>query len=162
MPATPDDLFRLLAALDIEVRTVRHPAVYTVEEAKRLRGDLPGLHVKNLFLKDRKGGLWLLVAREDRPVALKELAQRLGVKGFSFASAELLLEVLGVEPGAVTPFALINDSRNLVTLLLDGAVSGDAFVNFHPLVNTATTTISAAGFLRFVTATGHEPRFVDL
>ncbi len=162
MAATPDDLFRQLAALGIAVRTVRHPAVYTVDEAKRLRGAVPGLHVKNLFLKDRKGGLWLLVAREDRAIALKELARRLDVKGFSFASPELLLEVLGVEPGAVTPFALVNDAAGRVRLLLDRALADDAEVNFHPLVNTATTTIAAADFLRFAAATGHQPLFVDV
>ncbi len=147
-----------LDALGIETATVRHPAVFTVEQSKALRGSLPGGHAKNLFLKDKKGVMWLVVASEDRPIDFKALRPRLGSAALSFASAGTLRRVLGVEPGSVTPFALIDDAGHQVRVVLDAGLLAHGALNFHPLVNTATTTIAADDLLKFIRACGHEPR----
>ncbi len=159
MPASPDELFAYLDTLGIAHQTVNHPPVFTVEEARALRGQVAGGHTKNLFLRDKKGALFLVVAAEDAAIELKSLHRLLGASGrFSFGSAELLRETLGVEPGAVTPFAAINDEAGRVTVILDAAMMAHEVLNFHPLVNTKTTTISRAGLVNFLAATGHPPR----
>jgi Ala-tRNA(Pro) deacylase len=160
---SPQQLFARLEQLGIAQRTVEHPAVFTVEEAKALRGDLPGHHIKNLFLRNKKEEMWLVVALEDRAIDLKRLGEVLGAGRLSFGSAERLKRHLGVEPGSVTPLALINDASRSVQLVLDrGLVDGNgAPVNVHPLVNTMTTAMAAADLLRFFEATGHEPRWLD-
>jgi len=160
--ATPDDLFRRLAELGIAVTTVDHPPLYTVEDSRRLRGDLPGGHCKSLFLKDRKDGLWLVVALEDRPLDMKALSDRIGSARLSFAKPELLLEVLGVIPGAVTPFAAINDRACRVSIVLDRAMMALTPLHYHPLTNTRTTAIRPEDLLRFLADCGHRPRVVDL
>jgi Ala-tRNA(Pro) deacylase len=162
MPATPDHLFARFAALGIAERTYDHPAVFTVEEAKALRGKLPGGHCKSLFLKDRKGGLWLAVMLEERRIDLKALADRLGAPRFSFGSAELLQEVLGVTPGSVTPFALINDRAHRIGLVLDEEMLRHDPLNYHPLVNTKTTAVSPADLLKFIGDCGHQARILSL
>lgn len=162
MPATGAALFALLDRLGIATTTQRHRAVFTVDEARRLRGELPGAHTKNLFLKDNKGRLFLLVALEDRAVDLKALPVALGCGRLSFGSAELLREVLGVEPGSVTPLAAINDAAGRVTVALDADLLAAEVVNVHPLVNTATTAIRPADLVRVLEATGHPPRVVAL
>lgn len=161
MPATPENLLERLSLLGVRHTTFAHAPVMTVEESRRLRGDIAGLHAKNLFLKDKKGGLWLVVAGEDTPVDLKALRKRLGLASLSFAGAETLYEILGVEPGSVTPFAVINDAAAQVRVVLDQALAQGAAVNFHPLVNSRTTTVSGAGLLAFLRATGHEPLVMD-
>ncbi|MBO0718687.1 MAG: prolyl-tRNA synthetase associated domain-containing protein [Rhizobiales bacterium] len=159
MPATPDELFAFLDTLGIAHKTVTHPAVFTVEEARDLRGAIAGGHTKNLFLRDKKGAAYLVVAPEDAAVELRSLHRLLGASGrFSFGSAELMRDVLGVVPGSVTPFAAINDKDHRVTIILDASLMRHEALNFHPLVNTATTTISRDGLLKFLTATGHTPR----
>jgi Ala-tRNA(Pro) deacylase len=159
MPATPDELFAYLDSLGITHQTVNHPPVFTVEEARSLRGKVPGGHTKNLFLRDKKAALYLVVAPEDAVIELRSLHRLVGASGrFSFGSAELLRETLGVEPGSVTPFAAINDKAGLVTVVLDAAMMANEVLNFHPLTNTGTTTISRAGLLRFLENTGHPPR----
>jgi Ala-tRNA(Pro) deacylase len=159
MPATPDELFAYLDSLGVAHKTVSHLPVFTVEEARALRGELRGGHTKNLFLRDKKGALFLLVAREDAEIELKSLHRLLGASGrLSFGSAELMRETLGVEPGSVTPFAAINDKAGRVTVVLDAAMMAYEVLNFHPLQNTGTTTISRDGLLRFLEATGHRPR----
>ena len=158
-PVSPDELFAYLDSLGIAHQTVRHPPVFTVEEARALRGQVPGGHTKNLFLRDKKGALFLVVAPENAAIELKSLHRALGASGrFSFGSAELMRETLGVEPGSVTPFAAINDKDALVTVILDAAMMVHYLLNFHPLVNTGTTTISREGLLKFLEATGHRPR----
>lgn len=161
MPSTRDDLFRFLRRLNIETATVEHPPLYTVEESKRLRGDLEGAHTKNLFLKSKKGELFLLTALESTEIALSHLHKRLGCARLSFGSPELLQEVLGVQPGSVTALALMNDTAHRVTFVLDDALLRYGILNVHPLVNTATTAIMKADFLRFLKATGHEPRILS-
>jgi Ala-tRNA(Pro) deacylase len=159
MPATPQALFAYLDELGIAHRTVTHPAAFTVGEARGLRGAVAGGHTKNLFLRDKKGAPFLVVASEDAQIELRALHRLLGASGrFSFGSAELMRELLGVEPGSVTPFAVINDTGRRVTVVLDAAMMANAVLNFHPLVNTGTTTISREGLLKFLEATGHLPR----
>ena len=159
MPATPDELFAYLDTLAIAHKTVTHPAVFTVEEARDLRGAIAGGHTKNLFLRDKKGAPYLVVAPEDAAIELRSLHRLLGAAGrSSFGSAELMHEVLGVPPGSVTPFAVINDKEGRVSVVLDAALMTHETLNFHPLVNTATTTISRDGLLKFLGATGHSPR----
>jgi Ala-tRNA(Pro) deacylase len=159
MPAAPDDLFAYLDSLGIAHKTIRHPPLFTVGESRSLRGEIPGAHTKNLFLRDKKGEAFLVVALEDAAIALKSLHRRLGASGrFSFGSSELMRELLGVEPGSVTPFAAMNDRDLRVTVVLDAAMMAHEVLNFHPLVNTATTTISRQGLVRFLEATGHKPR----
>ena len=159
MAASPDALFAYLDNLGIAYKTVTHPPVFTVEEARMLRGQVPGGHTKNLFLRDKKDVPYLVVASEDAVIELRSLHRRLGASGrFSFGSAELMRELLGVEPGSVTPFAVLNDTGCRVTVVLDFAMMANEALNFHPLVNTSTTAISRDGLLKFLEATGHVPR----
>ena len=163
MPTTPDQLFATLDRLGIAHTTVKHPPVFTVDQAARLRGEVAGGHTKNLFLRDKKHELYLVVALEDAEIDLKGLHRLLGATGrFSFGSSDLLREVWGVEPGAVTPFGAINDTNGRVTVVLDAAMMEHATLNYHPLVNTATTAVAAADLLKFIAHCGHEPRIVDL
>ena len=162
MPLTPEELFQRLDALGIAHRTYTHPPVFTVAEAVALRGQLPGGHSKSLFLKDKKGGLWLVVALEERQIDLKRLADGLAAPRFSFGSAALLYEVLGVRPGSVTPFALVNDAAQRVTIVLDRAMLDQDPLNYHPLHNDRTTAIAPGDLLRFIAGCGHRPRIIDL
>lgn len=157
----PHQLLARLDALGIAHRTVEHPPVFTVEEAKALRGDLPGHHIKNLFLRNRKEEMWLVVALEDRAIDLKRLGERLGAGKFSFGSPDRLRRQLGVEPGSVTPLAVINDPEHKVRLVLDRGLTADGPINAHPLVNTMTTALGLADLLRFFEATGHTPEWLD-
>jgi Ala-tRNA(Pro) deacylase len=161
--ATSRDLFARLEALGIETVTHEHPPLFTVEESKALRGDLPGGHCKSLFLRDKKRNFWLAVMLEDRAIDMKALRTLLGASGsLSFGSPELLDELLGVAPGAVTPFALVNDTGHRLTVVLDAEMMGFDPLNYHPLTNTATTAIAPQDLLRFIEACGHEPRILDL
>ena len=163
MPASPDDLLAYLTKLDVETTTVDHPPLFTVEDSQALRGNIPGGHTKNLFLKDKKGRLFLLVLGEDAAVDLKRVHERIGAQGrVSFGSAELLEEVWGVKPGAVTPFGAINDRQGRVTVVLDEAMMRCERLNFHPLINTRTTGLKSADLVKFLRATGHEPMVVAL
>jgi Ala-tRNA(Pro) deacylase len=154
-------LFETLSRLGIEYLNHAHAVVMTVEQSQALRGPIHGLHAKNLFLKDKKGGLWLVVTEEGQTIDLKDLRKRLGVANLSFGKAELLWDVLGVTPGTVTPFAVINDAAGLVRLVLDAKLANAAQANFHPLDNAQTTTVSGAGLLKFLQAFDHAPWIVD-
>jgi Ala-tRNA(Pro) deacylase len=159
MPASPDELFAYLDSLGIAHKTVTHPPVFTVEEARDLRGAVAGAHTKNLFLRDKKGTVFLVVALENAVIELKSLHRLLGATGrFSFGSADLMRELIGVEPGSVTPFSVINDKTHRVTVVLDAPMMDHDVLNYHPLVNTGTTTIARDGLLKFLEATGHPPR----
>ena len=159
MPTTPADLFAFLDQLEIPHSTVSHPPLFTVEQSRELRGTIPGGHTKNLFLKDKRGAYYLIVADEDAAIDLKALHRRLGASGrFSFGSAAALQELLGVEPGSVTPFAAINDVGRKVTVVLDAPMLAHEVLNYHPLVNTMTTSIPPAGLIRFLKACSHSPR----
>lgn len=157
MTATPAELFAFLDRLAIPHRTVEHPAVFTVEESRHWHHVIPGAHTRNLFLKDKAGTLVHVVALSDTLVDLKTLHKRLCTGRFSFGSADLLRATLGVEPGSVTPFALINDTERKVRVVLDEKMMQEREVNYHPLVNTMSTTITPAGLMAFLKATGHEP-----
>ena len=162
-PATPADLFAYLDRLGIAHPTLTHPPVFTVEENQSLRGQIPGGHTKNLFLRDKKGALYLVVAGEDAVIELRALHRLLGATGrFSFGSADLLRATLGVEPGSVTPFAALNDTVQRVTVVLDAAMMAQATLNFHPLVNTMTTSIGRDDLVRFLAATGHPARIAPV
>ena len=163
MPATPDELFARLRALGIATTTYDHPPLFTVEESKRLRGRLPGGHCKSLFLKDQAGQLWLVVTLEDRALDLKALRRQLGArKTLSFGSPDLLMEALGVTPGAVTPFGVMNDATGRVQVVLDERMLEHDPLNYHPLTNDQTTAIAPKDLLAFLEACGHEPRLLDL
>jgi Ala-tRNA(Pro) deacylase len=159
---TADDLLAELDRLGISHDTVRHPAVYTVEESLRVVGELPGGHVKNLFLRDKPGRMWIVVMPAARTIDLKQLAVLLSTSRLSFASADRMARYLGVGAGAVTPFAVANDHENQVTVILDEDLLARDRVNLHPLENTATTGIAPAGLIRFLEAVGHPPQIVAL
>ena len=161
MPTTPDELFAALDRLGVAHPTVRHPPLFTVEQSQALRGTIAGGHTKNLFLRDKKGMLFLVTALEDATIELKSLHRRLGATGrFSFGSSDLMMETLGVMPGAVTPFGVINDTSRRVAVVLDAALMEHAVINAHPLVNTMTTSIARQDLLKFLESTGHSPRIV--
>lgn len=160
-PARPADLFARLDALGIAHATVRHPPIFTVAEGADLKAAIPGVHSKNLFLKDKSGRLALVCACSETTVALNRLHRTLGFDRFSFGAPDLMLEVLGVTPGSVTLFALINDTARKVTLILDAALLAGEPISFHPLTNEATTSISRAGVAAFVRAWGGAVHVVD-
>ncbi len=162
MAATRADLMRRLDELGIKTVTTEHPPLFTVEQSQALRGEIAGGHSKNLFLKDKKDRIYLVVAEEDTPIDMKGLHRQIGSARLSFGKPELLDEVLGVIPGAVTPFALINDTGHRVGLVLDASLMRHDMLNFHPLDNSATTTIAREDLLTFLKANGHEPRIMDL
>jgi len=154
--AAPDVLLARLASLGISVERHHHAPLRTVEESRRLRGPLPGDHCKNLFLKDKKKRLWLAVTLEDRRVDLARLQKLIGSARLSFGRPERLMDALGIEPGAVSPFALVNDPDHRVTVVLDIAMMRLPLLNFHPLVNTQTFTIATEDVRRFLVDCGHQ------
>ncbi|MBI1399886.1 prolyl-tRNA synthetase associated domain-containing protein [Hyphomonas sp.] len=161
MPASPDDLFAYLDALGIAHSTVWHEAMFTVEQSSALKADMPGAHTKNLFLKDKDGQLVLIAAEAHGSIRLNQLHKLIGTARLSFGAPGLMTEVLGVVPGSVTAFALMNDKAGRVRFLVDAVLAAAEMVNFHPLVNTGTTAISQADFRRFVEATGHGFEVLD-
>ncbi|MDJ0919717.1 MAG: prolyl-tRNA synthetase associated domain-containing protein [Henriciella sp.] len=161
MPASPSDLFAYLDQLGIAHHTVQHEATFTVEEGRHLKSTMPGGHSKNLFMKDKDDTTVLISAWAESQLKLNQLHKLIGTRRLSFASAELMQEVLGIVPGSVTAFALMNDRDQRVQFIADKALLQFDAVNFHPLENTATTRISSADLRRFVEATGHELTEVD-
>lgn len=158
------DRDQFLAWLDqqgIVHNTVEHAAVFRVEEGLELKAGMPGAHTKNLFLKDKKGRLWLVSARQDTMIDLKRLDRVIGSARLSFGNAELMTEVLGLTPGSVTVLGLVNDPDHRVTFVVDRHLWEADIVNFHPLLNTATTGLDQAGFRQFLQVIGVEPMVVD-
>ena len=163
MATTPEELFRYLGVQGIEVSTVAHPPLFTVADSQALRGTIPGAHTKNLFAKDKKGRHFLVVADEEAQIDLKALSKMLGAAGrLSFASPEAMMELLGVTPGAVTAFGVINDESRRVAVVLDRTLLSHDMVNCHPLTNEATTSLRPADLMAFFRSTGHEPLVLDL
>ena len=160
MPASREELFQRFADLGIETTTKNHTPVFTVEEAQLVHHDIPGGHCKNLFCKDEKGSLWLIVCLDDSRVDLKAAPAKIGSKRLTFGKPELLMEILGVEPGSVTPFGLINDKNARANVILDAHMMEREILNYHPLKNDATTSIRASDLLTFIKSCGHEPRVV--
>ncbi len=150
MIQTQDELLNVLTQINIEYSNHEHPAVYTVEEADLHHKGIDGVHSKNLFFKDKKKKLFLVVTLSDKPIKIKEVAKKIGAKSPSFGKPDLLAEVLGVIPGAVTPFAVINDETNRVKVILDQEMMDHDLLNFHPIVNTATTTIASKDLIKFM------------
>jgi Ala-tRNA(Pro) deacylase len=162
MAASRAELLQRLAELGIETVTTDHPPLFTVEQSRELRGEIAGAHSKNLFLKDKKGQVFLVVAGEDTPIDMKGLHRLIGSARLSFGKPELLAEMLGVVPGSVTPFAVINDTGRQVSVVLDAGLMGHDMLNFHPLENNATTTIGRDDLLTFLKASGHDPAIIDV
>lgn len=155
------DLIAFLDAHGVDHSTTDHEAVFRVGEGEGIKDGIPGAHSKNLFLKDAKGRLWLISAKDDTVIDLKRLHTVIGSARLSFGPAELMVETLGVTPGSVTAFGLVNDADHRVSFVLDRALAEARQVNFHPLTNTATTTVSQAGLRRFLAALGIAPLVVD-
>lgn len=155
-------LFAYLDDLGISTKTIEHPPVFSVSESADVDRALPGGHTKNLFLKDAKGALFLIVAHNATKVDLKALPKRIGSARLSFAKAAVLADVLGIAPGSVTAFALANDTNGRVQVIVDKELTRFSTINCHPLENNATTNIARDDLLRFIRATGHEPMIVDL
>lgn len=162
LPLSSEQLLTRLKELGIDSTTLEHEAVYTVEEAQKLDRALPGAHIKNLFLRNKKEEMWLVVAEQNKRVDLKKLGDTLGAGKLSFGSPSHLMTYLGVLPGAVTPFSVVNDRKKEVRLVLDRDLKGCDRINAHPLVNTKTTNISFADLLRFLEAEGHPPLYCAL
>ena len=162
LPTTPETLLTLLDSLQIAYVIHRHPPLRTVEDSKAHRNDMPGLHIKNLYLRDRKKQNFLLVVEEDRQIDMKSLHQKIGCERLSFGSAERLFEMLGVRPGAVSPLTLINDPNHKVHLVLDIALRTNEMIYAHPLVNDITLGIAGPHLQQFFAHTGHEVQWLDL
>ena len=160
-PKGQAELYALFEAHGISFTHNEHPPLHTVEESKELRGDLPGAHVKNMFLKDKKDQLWLVTCMEYRKIRIRDLEKQIGAAKASFGKPELLWERLGIRPGAVSPFGLINDPEHKVRVVLDQQMLESDPINAHPLHNEATTTVNRADFRQFFEITGHEPIIVD-
>jgi Ala-tRNA(Pro) deacylase len=163
MPATSDELLLYLDQNGIRAATAEHPAVHTVEESQRLRGDIPGRHTKNLFLRDSKKNFFLAVMDETRTVDLKALRTKIGARGnLSFGTPEMLMELLGVTPGSVSLLALVNDKDNKVTVVIERRLLDADIINCHPLTNQRTTSLSPAQVMSFLALVGHVPLTVNL
>lgn len=161
MPFTRADLLARLADLGIETATHDHDAVFTVAESREVKATLPGAHSKNLFLKDKKGRVFLVTAEGDAAIDLKAISDKIGASGrVTFGKPELLFDLVGVRPGSVTPFGIVNDAGGRVTVVIDAAMMAHDILNFHPLENTATTSIRREDFVRFLEACGHPPLIV--
>ena len=162
MPATPEELFAKFDELGITYETHHHEPVFTVDEAQAHTDHLPGGHCKNLFLKDKTGDLYLVVCLQDTAVDLKAFRKLVGAKNLSFGKPELLMEILGVEPGSVTPFSLINDTDQNVSVILEARMMAYELLNYHPLRNSMTTQITSKDLEKFIAGCGHQPRILDL
>jgi Ala-tRNA(Pro) deacylase len=162
LPTTPETLIAKLSSLGIEFSTHHHAPLRTVEDSKAFRGDMVGMHVKNLYLRDKKKRNFLVVAEEDRSIDLKSLHQLIGADRLSFGSADRLFEMLGVRPGAVSPFTLINDPEGRVNLSIDAELMQADMLYFHPLVNDMTLGVTPAGLMQFLDASGHQAKIINL
>jgi Ala-tRNA(Pro) deacylase len=161
MRTTPEQLFAYLDQLGIEHRTMSHPPIFTVEQGRDWHDKIPGLHCKNLFLKDRRDKVWLAVMPGDKRADLNRLEKRVHAARLSFGKPNLLLEVLGLTPGSVTPFGLIDDQQRRVSVIIDEDLLEAEWMNCHPLHNAASTTLRSADLLRFIRSLGYAPLIVD-
>ena len=161
MPVSRQDLFDYLDKLNIAHNTLDHDPIFRVEDSLELKAQRQGANTKNLFLKDKAGKFFLICAQSDTNIRINKLHPILGCKRLSFGKTDPLLELLGVTPGSVTLFSILNDTESAVTLILDGALMNHDIVNFHPLLNDATTAISSADMIKFAKATGHDPVILD-
>lgn len=161
-PSTHHDVHKKLEDLNVDYQNFEHEPVFTVGEAEHTKELIGGHHTRNLFLRDKKKKTFLVTALDNTPIDLKKLSVALGAKNFSFGSADRLWEMLGVKPGAVTPYAVINDPENKVQLVLEKAMMEAEWVNYHPLINTMSTKLKPADLLAFVKSCGHDPIILDM
>ena len=162
-PTSPEGILAYLASLGLDAPTVSHEPAFTVEQSKRITGDIAGAHTKNLFVKDKRGRMFLIVAEHEQRIDLKRLHEVIGGSGrLSFCSADQMMTYLGVTPGSVTSLAVINDRDHAVSVVIDAALMAEPVINCHPLINSMTTSLSRDGLLAFFRATGHEPMIVAL
>lgn len=162
LPVTPTRLLEVLDRLDISYKIYNHQPIFTVQEGEHLKASIPGTHCRNLFLADKKKTMYLVVAANETAIDLKKLQNLLGSHRLSFGSAERLWTMLGIRPGSVCPFTVINDKEHQVQVILDAGMMKAKIVNYHPLDNAMTISVSPADLLRFLAYTGHEPRIIDL
>lgn len=162
LPTTPEQLFTLLGELGITYKRHDHPPVFTVEESSAINADIAGTHCRNLYVRDKKKKNFLIVAANDTNVDLKAVQERVGAGRFSFGSADRLWQFLGIRPGSVTPFTLINDPEHDVTVILDEYMMAQDMVNYHPLDNSMTISLTPADLLKFLDHTGHDPFILEL
>ena len=163
MPAGETKLFNLFDEINIKTTTYRHPRLHTVEESRKLRGEILGEHCKSLFLKDKKDNYLLVVMSEDRALDMKALfkSQQINVGRLSFVSADKMFDMLGIKPGAVTPFCLINVKHSNLKIILDKQMMEHDIVNYHPLHNEATTSIKPKDLLKFIHHFNFNPTIID-
>ena len=162
LPTTPEDLFEILQEIDIEYEIHHHAPIFTVEEGEPLKAAIPGLHCRNLFLRDKKKSMYLVVAANETAIDLKKLQDFIGSARLSFGSAERLWTHLGIRPGSVCPFCAVNDKDHQVEVILDGYMMQSEIVNYHPLDNAMTISLTPRDLLKFLDYTGHVPRILDL
>ncbi|MDB2682800.1 prolyl-tRNA synthetase associated domain-containing protein [Alphaproteobacteria bacterium] len=161
IPTKPDDLFEILQLLDITYECHHHDPIFTVEEGLHLKADIPGTHCRNLFLRDKKKRMFLITAANETTIDLKGLPEKLDCHRLSFGSAERLADYLGIYPGAVNPFCVMNDKQKDVQPILDSAMMQANIINVHPLDNAMTISIAPSDLLKFYTHTGHTPKIID-
>ncbi|MBL4804395.1 MAG: prolyl-tRNA synthetase associated domain-containing protein [Alphaproteobacteria bacterium] len=162
LPTQPEELLELLQQLDIEYKYYEHEAVFTVEESSKIKEEMPGTHCRNLYLRDKKKKNFLVVAANETEVDLKTLQEKIECGRLSFGSADRLWQFLGIRPGSVCPFTVINDTDHEVQVVLDAYMMKQECVHYHPLDNTMTIGLSPDDLLKFFDHTGHEPIILDL
>lgn len=162
LPTSPESLMENLKAIGVDFTLHHHEAVFTVEESEKLDSEIPGTHCRNLFLRDKKKNNFLVVLQNGTEVDMKKLPPVIGSDRLSFGSADRLWEYLGVRPGSVCPFAVVNDTDQQVKILLDKSMMETEVVNYHPLLNTMTVSLTPADLVKYIETTGHEAHIVDL
>lgn len=159
---TYKDLFAFFEHLNIQVSNHHHEPVFTVDEGDEIKKHLGGAHTKNLFLKTKKDFYCLVTMLDDQQLDLQAFGNMMGMGRFSFASPRRLKQKLGLEPGSVTPFAVIHPEAHDITVVLDAQMMEYDLLNYHPLRNDMSTTIGNRDFLKFLQATGHTPQILKL
>lgn len=162
LPTTSDALLQNLQKLDVSYALHQHAPIFTVEEGEHLKASIPGLHCRNLFLRDKKKKMFLVVAANDTKIDLKKLSSVLDCARFSFGSADRLWENLGIRQGSVNPFCIMNDTDHKVRIILDKYMMDKDIVNYHPMDNAMTIGLSPSDLVRFINSTNHDPEIVDL
>ncbi|MCK5284858.1 MAG: prolyl-tRNA synthetase associated domain-containing protein [Alphaproteobacteria bacterium] len=162
LPTSPDILLKTLDMLDIDYRIYKHEPIFTVEEGIHLKAEIPGVHCRNLFLRDKKKKMFLVVAANETKINLKTLPDLIGSARLSFGSTERLWMYLGIRPGSVCPFCVMNDKEHAVQVILDASMMKADIVNYHPLDNAQTISLTPDNMLKFFTHTGHKPQIIDI
>lgn len=159
---TAESICSLLDEFGLSYQRYYHEPIMTVADGEHLRDIMPGMHTRNMFLKDKLGLLVLVTLPDNMPIDLKKMSKLLECKRFSFGSPALLLDVLGVTPGSVTPLSIFNDQKKKVRLVLDKTMMSAEIINVHPLINTQTIGLRPADFLKLLAKFDIKPHIVDL